>query len=268
MPHAHANGIDIYYEIHGSGAPLVLISGLGYGLWQWHRMLPGLAEQFQVIVYDNRGAGQTDKPPGPYSAPMMATDLAGLLDAVGVAETAVLGHSMGGFIAQQFALDFPARVTKLILASTNFGGPNHLPITPEAMQVISDRSGDPREVVARGVAIATAPGFAAAHPDVVEEIVAYRFTNPVPPEAYQAQMGVGLGLLSAEAAFEGRLGQVTVPTLVLFGEHDMVVPPGNAQLLAGELPDATIEILPDCGHIFPLEKPEAAVTAVSTFLQS
>ncbi|MGD8967026.1 MAG: alpha/beta fold hydrolase, partial [Anaerolineae bacterium] len=68
MPKAHANGIDIYYEIHGSGDPLILINGLGYDLWMWHKMVPGLTEHFQVIVFDNRGVGQTDKPEGPYTA--------------------------------------------------------------------------------------------------------------------------------------------------------------------------------------------------------
>lgn len=267
MPKLHANGIDIYYEIHGDGKPLVLISGLGYGLWQWHKMVPGLAEHFRVITYDNRGAGESGKPEGPYNVAMMADDLAGLLDGLGVEKTAVLGHSMGGFIAQQFVLTRPQRVTKLILAATNFGGPNHIPITPEAMQVMSDRSGDPVELMRRGIAVATAPDFAAAQPDTVQALIDYRLSVPVPPEAYQAQMGVGMGLLSAEAAFEKKLQQVQAPTLILWGEHDKVVPPGNAELLAREIPNSTIQVLPDCGHIFPLEKPEAANTAVVAFLE-
>lgn len=268
MPTIHANGIDIYTEVHGEGRPLVLISGLGYGLWEWHRMLPGLAEHLQVIVYDNRGAGQTDKPPGPYNVHMMAADLAGLLDELEVGPAAVLGHSMGGFIAQQLALSRPELVSHLILASTNFGGPNHIPVTPEALTAMLDRSGDPRDVLVRGITIAAAPGFPDAQPDVLEEIVAYRLTGPVAPAEYQAQMGVGLGLATAEAAFEGKLHQITQPALILFGEHDRVVPVGNAELLKRELVNGRVVILPDAGHIFPLETPEAANQAVLQFLQS
>ena len=68
MPTLHTNGITLAYEVHGSGAPLVLISGIGYDRWEWHKMAPGLAEHFTVIVFDNRGVGQTDKPAGPYTA--------------------------------------------------------------------------------------------------------------------------------------------------------------------------------------------------------
>ena len=90
MPRAHANGIEIYYQVHGLGKPLVLISGLGYDQWMWHKMIPGLAEHFQVIAFDNRGVGQTDKPPGPYTAQMLADDTAAMLEALGINRTAVL----------------------------------------------------------------------------------------------------------------------------------------------------------------------------------
>jgi 3-oxoadipate enol-lactonase len=267
MPKIRANSIDIYYEISGEGDPLLLIAGLGYGLWQWHKMIPALSKHFQVIAFDNRGAGQTGQPPGPYTVQMLGADTAGLLDALGLAGVTVMGHSMGGFVAQELALARPDRVGRLILASTNFGGPNHIPITPEAMAVIMDRSGDPLDVIRRGIAVATAPGFAETQPGVVQELIDYRLTNPVPLPAYQAQTAVGLGLLSAEAAFERRLKHVTVPTLILFGEHDRVVPPGNADLLARALPHSTVRILPGAGHIFPLEVPDAAVAAVVEWAQ-
>lgn len=266
MGTVYTNGIQIYYERHGSGDPLVLIAGLGYGLWQWHRLLPLLAATHEVIVFDNRGAGQSDKPDGPYSVQMLGDDTAGLLDALGLRGVTLLGHSMGGFVAQQVALARPDLVGRLILAATNFGGPNHVPITPQAMQVLLDRSGDPLELVRRGIAVACAPGFSEAHPDLVQALIAYRLTVPVPPAAYQAQMAVGLGLLSAAAAFEQRLAAVSAPALILFGEHDRVVPPANANLLAAALPHSTLTILPDCGHMFPIERPDAAAQAIATWL--
>ena len=84
MPNIKTNNIELYYEIHGAGQPLVLITGLGYPLWQWHKMVPFLAEHFQVITFDNRGVGQSDKPAGPYTAQLLAADTAGLLDALGI----------------------------------------------------------------------------------------------------------------------------------------------------------------------------------------
>jgi len=268
MPTVHANNIDLYYEIHGSGPPLLLISGLGYGLWQWHKMIPLLAGECQVIAFDNRGAGQSDKPASPYTAAMLAADTAGLIEALGLGQVAVMGHSMGGFVAQQLVLDRAELVDRLILASTNFGGPNHIPVTQEALAAMMDRSGEPAEVVRRGIAVACAPGFAEAHPERVQELVAYRLTNPVPPAAYQAQMAIGLGLLSPTAAFEGRLKAVAAPTLILFGEHDRVVPPGNAALLQRAIPNSEVVILPGAGHMFPIEVPEAAAEVVGDFLKN
>ena len=143
MPIARANGIDLSYEVQGAGAPLVLLAGLGYPGWEWHRMAPLLASHFLVITPDNRGTGRSDKPAGPYTASLLAADTVGLLDVLGIDRAVVMGHSMGGFIAQALALEHPARVAALILASTNFGGPRHVPITPAALAVLADPSGDP-----------------------------------------------------------------------------------------------------------------------------
>jgi len=267
MPKAHANGIDIYYEIHGTGAPLVLIAGLGYNSWMWHKMLPGLAKHFRVIVFDNRGVGETDKPAGPYTAQTLADDTAGLLAALGIKRAAVMGHSMGGFIAQALALSKPEMISKLILSATNFGGPRQIPVTPEAMAVLSDVTGDPMARLKRGILISCAPGFGERHPEIVEEWLNYRAQHPILPAPYQAQMAIGLGLLSEDACFEHKLKNVKAPTLILFGEHDKVVPPGNAELLAKQIPNSTVRILPNAGHFFPFEIPDEANDATVKFLK-
>ncbi|MGD1993801.1 MAG: alpha/beta fold hydrolase [Anaerolineae bacterium] len=268
MPMVNTNGIDIYYEITGSGDPLVLISGLGYDHWMWHRMVPGLAEHFQVMTFDNRGVGKTDKPTGPYTAQMLAGDTAGLIEALEIAPAAVMGHSMGGFVAQALALSRPELISKLILSATNFGGPNHIPVTPEALAVLTDTESDPIERLRRGIVISTTPGFDKEHPEIIEEWLAYRVEHPIDPDAYQSQLAIGLALASEEAAFEQRLHQVELPTLILFGEDDKVVPPGNAELLARELPNSTVKILPDAGHFFPFDAPQRAVEAVVEFLKA
>lgn len=268
MAKVEANGIEIYYEVHGEGQPLVLIAGLSYTHWMWHKMVPGLAKQFRVIVFDNRGVGQSDKPDGPYSAQMLAADTAGLLEALEIEEAAVMGHSMGGFVAQALVLDRPDLIGKLILSATNFGGPHHIPVTQEAMAVLSDVSGDPIERFKRGLAVSTAPGFVENNPEVIEEWLAYRDQNPIDPGPYQAQMAVGLSLMTPENAFEGKLGTVEKPTLILFGEVDKVVPPGNAQLLHEALPKSEVVLLPNAGHFFPLEVPDEAVAVITEFIQA
>ncbi|MFZ5881317.1 MAG: alpha/beta hydrolase [Chloroflexota bacterium] len=265
MPKVKSNGIELYYEIHGAGKALVLISGLGYPLWQWHKMVPFLAEHFQVITFDNRGVGQSDKPAGPYTAQMLAADTAGLLDSLGIEKAVIMGHSMGGFVAQAMALDFPHKVEKLILCSTNFGGPRHVPVTAEAMKVLSDVTSDAVTRFKNGLVVSTAPGWSEKNPEMIETWLQWRIANPIEPASYQAQMMIGLGLMPEAAAFESKLSRVEVPTLILFGEHDKVVPPANASLLAEKIAGSQVKIFPDAGHFFPMEIAEAASRAVIEF---
>jgi pimeloyl-ACP methyl ester carboxylesterase len=245
---------------------MVLITGLGYGLWWWHKMIPGLAEHYRVIAFDNRGAGKTDKPAGPYNVAMLAADTAGLLDALEIDKAIVVGHSMGGYVAQELALTRPDLISKLVLASTNFAGPNHIPITPEALAVIMNQSLDPMEYMRRGAAIACAPGFAEAHPEIVEEMAAYRASAPVPPEAYQAQLAVGMGLASHEAGFEDKLKNMQIPTIIFTGDSDKVVPPGNADLLDKVIPNSRVYVLENAGHHFAFDAPDRATAALIDLL--
>lgn len=267
MPTVKANNIQIAYEIHGDGPPLVLISGVGYGAWFWYKIVSGLAEHYQVIAFDNRGAGGSEKAAGPYSVPMMAADTADLLDALGIKNAAVLGHSLGGFIAQELIVTRPELVSKLILASTNYGGQQVIPITPEAMEVLTNRAGEPLELVKRGIAIACAPGFMEQQLETVQELIDYRFTGPVPTSQYQAQVMAGAGMSAlTDEQVEQRMAAIEVPTLILFGEFDRVVPPGNTDLMAAKIADAQVEIIPATGHIFPIENPSATVAAIHKFL--
>lgn len=266
MPKIKVNDIELYYEdFGGEGTPLVLIAGLGYPLWQWHLMVPYLEKHFRVIAFDNRGVGQSDKPAGPYTASMLAKDTDGLLDALGIDKAIVMGHSMGGFVAQAMALEYPQKVEKLILCSTNFGGPNHVPVTPEAMAVLSDITSDPVTRFKNGLVVSTAPGWVERNPEMIQKWIEWRIANPIEPIHYQSQLAVGLGLLSEAAAFESKLPKVSAPTLILFGVHDKVVPPANADLLAKQIAGSQIRILPDAGHFFPLEVPEEASQAVIQF---
>ncbi len=262
MQRVPSNGISLAYESHGSGHPLILIGGLAYGAWVWHKVVPELAKHVRVIAFDNRGAGESDKPEGPYTAPMMAADTLGLMDALDISSAYVLGISMGGFIAQEIALTQPQRVDKLILAATHYGGLDAIPPPPEAMQVMTDRSGDITELLLRGFRISTAPNFPEQHPEIIQELLEYRLPQPVPPAQYAAQVQVGLRHNASE-----RLSQIQCPTLIVFGEHDNVVPKENAQLLAKKIPHAEIKILPNAGHLLPIESPNVLGQMVIEFLK-
>src|SRR5580704_4755103 len=150
MPYVSSGGSNIYWEESGAGEPLLLIMGLGYSLEMWHRSRPALSAVYRTIVFDNRGVGRSDVPPGPYSIAQMASDAAAVLDAAGIESAHVFGMSMGGMIAQEFALQYPKRVRSLILGCTAAGGPEAVSAEPEVLQILMLRGVDP-EVAAQAI---------------------------------------------------------------------------------------------------------------------
>ncbi len=262
MPTIHANGIELYYESHGSGEPVVMIGGLGADTFLWFRQTPELCRYFQVIVFDNRGAGRSDKPEEPYTIPMFAADTAGLIRALGFPRAHVLGASLGGLIAIEFALSYPELLDRLVLASTSFGGPHAVP-TPQATfaAMISGRSGDPETDIRNNFKLFTSEGWQAGHPEIVDEYVAWRVAHPQPVAAYQRQ-----AMAAPAYDAEDRVGQIAAPTLILAGEEDRVVPVENARLLAAKIPNARLRTFPGGGHAFNIEMDEAFNAAVTEFL--
>src|ERR1700683_1509158 len=147
MPFVENQGAKIYWDEQGSGEPLLLIMGLSYPSYMWHRTRPVLAKRYRTIALDNRGVGQSDVPPGVYSIALMASDAASVLDAAGVGSAHVFGFSMGGMIAQEFALQYPKRVRSLILGCTAAGGPTAVRAEPEVLQALMYRGATPMETV-------------------------------------------------------------------------------------------------------------------------
>src|SRR5580692_11150604 len=145
MSFVENNGAKIYWDERGSGEPLLLIMGLSYPSYMWHRSRPILAKLFRTIALDNRGVGQSDAPPGIYSIALMASDAAAVLDAAGIESAHVFGVSMGGMIAQEFALQYPNRVRSLILGCTAPGGPHAVQAEPAALQILMRRDLTPEE---------------------------------------------------------------------------------------------------------------------------
>src|ERR1700686_1005878 len=139
MAFVENQGARIYWDEQGQGEPVLLIMGLGYPSAMWYRTRPALASHYRTIALDNRGAGQSDTPPGPYSIRLMASDAAAVLEAAGSESAHVFGVSMGGMIAQEFALQYPQRVLSLILGCTAAGGSTVVRAEPGAIQVLMTR---------------------------------------------------------------------------------------------------------------------------------
>ena len=251
--------VHVAWERRGSGAPVVLVQGLGYARWGWEPVADLLAERFSVLLLDNRGIGQSDAPPGPYTVAEMAEDVVDVLDEAGVERTHVVGTSLGGMIAQELALSAPERVEKLVLVCTTPGGPHAAPMPEVTVKLISEAPGlEPVVALRRFVENALAPDPAA---EIVERILTHRLATAQPPAAWMAQAAAG-------AAFDAwdRLPEIEAPTLVLHGTADVVVAPANAELMGERIPGARTKRFEGCGHLLYWEEPERFVEVVGEFL--
>ena len=263
MPRIQANGIRLYYELRGAGSPLTLVEGIGYASWMWFRQVGPLSAYHRLLIYDNRDVGNSQRTPVPYTVRDMAADLAGLLDALGIARTHLLGISMGGFVAQEFALAYPERLDHLILACTAFGGSHMVPIPQETQRLmVPDVSLPPAQRIPRAMAPAFASGFADSHAELLDSIVRMRLASIQAPDAWLRQA-------QAVATFDTstRLGAIAAPTLILHGDADRVVPVQNARLLAERLPHADLRILSGGGHLVFIEQAENFNQAILDFLR-
>jgi 3-oxoadipate enol-lactonase len=266
MPTVKANDIHLYYEIHGAehAETLLLINGVGQWHEAWWRNVGPLAEHFRVIIFDNRGIGDSDKPDIPYSIDMMAEDTLGLLDALKVEKTHVLGHSLGGGIALFMAKKSPERIGKMILASTLYWGPKVAMPSERAMKVLQDRSGDPLELVKRGIAIAADDGFEQRDPEGFQKLIDLRFNSQQTPALYLRHSQAGLAYFQ-----EDHITNFTPPgpVLLLTGEQDEVAPPANSRAIAAVWPDAKVVEIKGAGHLFNIEKPGESHRVILDFLK-
>lgn len=258
MPFAENQGARIYWDEQGTGEPVLLIMGLGYPSDLWHRTRPVLAAQYRTIALDNRGSGRSDVPAGPYSIALMASDAAAVLDAAHAEGAHIFGLSMGGMIAQEFALQYPQRVRSLILGCTAAGGPNAVRATAEVTKILMARDMSPEEA-----AKAMLPHiYDSSTPcERVEQDLAIRRQWFPRPEGYMAQLQ---GIFSWEA--HSRLSQIMAPTLVIHGRSDQLVPPGNGELIAARISGAKLVMLAHASHIFTTDQPEAAQQVIVEFL--
>jgi pimeloyl-ACP methyl ester carboxylesterase len=242
--------------------PLLLIMGLGATLEWWQRLIPVLAPRYRTIVYDNRGVGRSDVAPGPYSIPAMAEDAAAVMDAAGIASAHVFGASMGGMIAQELALNHPSRVRSLILGCTACGGPQSVPAEKPVRAALAARSTMTREDAAWSMAPYI---FDASTPrERVAEDIAVRLAATVTNDGYFAQFQG----IRAWTGTHDRLAGIRMPTLVMHGETDQLVPPENGRIIARAIPHARLVMVPHASHMFFTDQFEASSEAILSFLDA
>jgi 3-oxoadipate enol-lactonase len=271
------NGASLYYEVHGEGEPLLCIMGLGGNIHFWEFQIPAFAEKYRTIAFDNRGAGRSSKPAGPYTMQQLADDAIAVLDAVGVTRAHVIGISMGGMIAQDLVLRYPERVGALVLAAT-FARPDDSTRrigdqgsaqtgAPSPMQMlrgtnIDTSQLDPKKMFRFMMSMILTPEFIEREKPwlrgLLEKAQAYGFSM----DAFLAQVSAIMNHDAAE-----RLKQVQKPTLVITGSADILVPPHHSDELAQLIPGAQLLKIEGGTHGFNVERKEEFNRAVLEFLQ-
>ena len=259
MPFINSRGAKIYWEEHGEGPPVLLIMGLSFTLDMWFRILPEVSRFYRTIIFDNRGIGRSDVPSGPYSIRTLATDAVAVLDAAGVEAAHVVGASMGGMIAQEMALSYPHRVLSLALGCTSYSGlfskwPRFRQGPSSIAWFRSDRLA--RERSFRNIL------YARETPDaLIEEDIRIRIACNWTFRGVMSQLS---GILLWNSY--GRLPRVKVPTLVMHGDEDHLLPPQNGKIVASRIPGARFELLPNAGHMLTTDQPEATLMHLLRFL--
>jgi 3-oxoadipate enol-lactonase len=267
MPFISVRDINTYYEVDGGGARLLYISGTGGDLRNKPSVFDGpLPEHFEVLSYDQRGLGQTDKPDVPYTMADYAEDAAGLLDAVGWPAAMVVGVSFGGMVAQELAVRYPHRIEKLVLCCTSSGGPGgasyplheieELPYEDQARTRISVTD-------ARKDAV-----WQKAHPEETKQLIETavatmqsRERDPTAKMGYRRQLAA-----RADHDTYDRLGTLSMPVMLAGGRHDRQAPPENMETLRDLIPGSRLEFF-EGGHGFLREDP-LALERIIAFLKS
>jgi len=261
MPCIQSGEIQMYYEIHGSGdRTLTMIRGLGANAAAWFSQIPELSKHFRLIVFDNRGAGRSDKPDTPYSTAQMAEDTKGLLDALNISRTSLLGVSLGGMIAQEFAIHYAERVSSLVLGCTAFGGPESVIAGPEVFEALRSGSQADDETRRLQELAMFCDETIFSNRSVIAAVNEAKRQFPIPAFAFQRQLDA---LRQHDSAL--RLGQIKAPTLVITGRDDRLMPPVNSRLLASRIDGAVLQELPG-GHLFTMEYPDLFNRAVIEFV--
>ncbi|MFI5083992.1 MAG: alpha/beta fold hydrolase [Streptosporangiales bacterium] len=261
--YARSGALRIAYELRGilhwRRPWLVLIQGMGLDRRGWGPVLRRLRRHFRLVLVDNRGFGQSDRPPGSFAVTDMAGDVVAVLDAAGIRRTHVLGASLGGMAAQELAIRYPERVEGLVLACTAPGWPLAYPMPAASVLLLAATARLPAEAARRRYtenALAASPD----RPELVRRLMEVQGSRPPDSAVLSAQAVAG-------SRYAGRLPtRIRARTLVLHGGADAVVDPRNGRLLAARIPGARLVTFPELGHLLFWEDPDGFARAVASFL--
>ena len=261
------NEVNTHYVAAGSGRPLLLLHGLGGHLGHWEDNIPALAQHYRVYALDIPGFGLSDKPQAAdHNLEFLLRFLRGFLDVQEIAQAVVIGNSLGGFLALQMALTYPQRVSALVLVDAAGLGPEIGWILKlQGLPLLGDLVTMPSRRLVRLAVRSIFYDKAKATPQIVEEHYQH-FCRPGARQAYLAVIRNGLGRSGQRYLLLDRLPQIHVPTLIVWGAEDRLLPVRQAHAAAARLPHSRLHVLPECGHCPQMEKPEEFNRLVLDFL--
>jgi proline-specific peptidase len=273
---AEINGIKICYEVKGEGEPLILVHGFGADKEVWIAQFEPLAEHFKVIRFDNRGAGKSDRPDEPYKMEMFADDIAGLMDHLGIEKAHILGWSLGGMIVQTFAINYPARLEKLILINTLPQWPGDetgLEMYKESqISKYYRMQENPREAYFEGAKMGFDRKFRKKmenNPDKVfyglfsaNDLIEISKTNPSRPQDIKNQAHA----LGTYDAYDD-LPSIEAETLILTADKDRQTPKIMNERIHEQIPNSKLIVIENAGHESPREKAPEVNQYIIDFLK-
>jgi pimeloyl-ACP methyl ester carboxylesterase len=260
----HVGDIDIAYKVFGKGDPFLLISGSGLVMDAWEpSILRDLSSNHTVIIFDNRGVGNTTAGDKPFSIVQFANDTAGLLDALKIQKADVLGFSMASFIAQELALLHPEKVNRLVLYGASCGGKDNIPQSPEVVKILSDIVNNRIQDQEKALSVSYPLSWIKSNPN---------FTFPQPketisPDTLKKQFNIVESWFATNwSGVCGQLSKISVPTLVITGTEDVAVPAANSLIVAQKIPGSWLVQIKGAGHGLMQQYPEKFVRVLQTFL--
>ncbi len=264
MPKVKVNDINMHYEVHGDGFPIVMITGVSFCLRIWDKaLIDELSKKLKVLLFDNRGSGQTDIPEGEFTIKMMADDIIGLMDVLNIKRAHVLGFSMGGMIAQEVAINYPQKVEKLILWGTACGGRKSVPPDLAAYKLLLGAIEDltPERMAKSTIPLAFTRDFIKNNPEYINEKIQKILKCRIPFSSYARQVKAMLNFNTCR-----RLKKMDIPTLIMQGKKDILVPPKNAEILVELIPGAKLVFFEQSAHAIFSHEPDLFLKVLFEFL--
>lgn len=255
MPTARTDGVDLYYETAGDGPTVAFVNPAGFGAWCWSWLVDALAGPVETLVWDLRGTGRSDAPPGPYDVSTLASDLEAVLADHGSSTVHLVGAGLGGMIALRHALAESRAATLSLLGTTADGSR----VDRDALGSLAAPRDDP-DALRDSLRGAFSPGVVDDHPAVVERIVEWRAADDADPAVWEAQAAAMTGFDAGD-----RLYELTRPALVCHGREDAVVPVSAGRDLAAGLPRGEFRPV-EAGHLVAAEEPAVVEDALTGFL--